>query len=131
MKKKESNYPMPIREWSKDDRPREKLLKYGEHILNPSMLSAMLALWHFRLPVEAPSARPGARSHKKLSWFVKIMLPIVLMNFGTLLILLNNSKPQGNERTRGEGRVTLLEQVGPEARGLRRKATKSNRATHA
>jgi hypothetical protein len=23
---------MPIQEWSKDDRPREKLLKYGEHI---------------------------------------------------------------------------------------------------
>jgi len=22
---------MPIREWSEDDRPREKLLKYGEH----------------------------------------------------------------------------------------------------
>jgi len=37
--KKESNYPMPIREWSGDDRPREKLLKYGEHTLNPSVLS--------------------------------------------------------------------------------------------
>ena len=30
--KKESKYPIPIREWSEDDRPREKLLKYGEHI---------------------------------------------------------------------------------------------------
>jgi len=32
MTKKESKYPMPIREWSEDDRPREKLLNYGEHI---------------------------------------------------------------------------------------------------
>jgi len=32
MTKKESHYPMPIREWSEDDRPREKLLKYGECI---------------------------------------------------------------------------------------------------
>jgi len=24
---------MPIREWSEDDRPQEKLLKYGEHTL--------------------------------------------------------------------------------------------------
>ena len=31
MKKKEAKYPIPIREWSEDDRPREKLLKYGEH----------------------------------------------------------------------------------------------------
>jgi len=41
MTKKESKYPMPIREWSVDDRPREKLLKYGEHSLNPSVLSAL------------------------------------------------------------------------------------------
>jgi len=33
MKKKEAKYPIPIREWSEDDRPREKLLKYGEHTL--------------------------------------------------------------------------------------------------
>jgi hypothetical protein len=46
---------MPIREWSEDDRPREKLLKYGEHTLNPSVLSAMLALWNFRQRAEAPS----------------------------------------------------------------------------
>lgn len=31
MKKKEAKYPIPIREWSEDNRPREKLLKYGEH----------------------------------------------------------------------------------------------------
>ena len=31
MKKKASKYPIPIGEWSEDDRPREKLLKYGEH----------------------------------------------------------------------------------------------------
>jgi len=34
MKKKEVEYPLPIREWSEDDRPREKLLKYGEHTLS-------------------------------------------------------------------------------------------------
>ena len=28
---KHARYPIPIREWSEDDRPREKLLKYGEH----------------------------------------------------------------------------------------------------
>ena len=33
MTKKEAKYPLPIREWSEDDRPREKLLKYGEHTL--------------------------------------------------------------------------------------------------
>jgi len=27
MTKKEAKYPLPIREWSEDDRPREKLLK--------------------------------------------------------------------------------------------------------
>jgi len=31
MTKKITKYPIPIREWSEDDRPREKLLKYGEH----------------------------------------------------------------------------------------------------
>jgi hypothetical protein len=30
MKKKEAKYPIPIREWSEDDRPRENLLKYRE-----------------------------------------------------------------------------------------------------
>jgi DNA repair protein RadC len=40
--KKESNYPMPIREWSEDDRPREKLLKYGEHTLSNAELSAIM-----------------------------------------------------------------------------------------
>jgi len=34
MKKKEAKYPIPIREWSEDNRPREKLLKYGEHTLS-------------------------------------------------------------------------------------------------
>ena len=43
MKKKLSKYPMPIREWSEDDRPREKLLKYGEHILsNADFLAIMI-----------------------------------------------------------------------------------------
>jgi hypothetical protein len=32
--KKESKYPLPIREWSENDRPREKLLKEGEHTLS-------------------------------------------------------------------------------------------------
>jgi len=43
MTKNKSLYPMPIREWSEDDRPREKLLKYGEHTLNTSVLSALFA----------------------------------------------------------------------------------------
>ena len=34
MKKTKAKYPLPIREWSEDDRPREKLLKYGEHTLS-------------------------------------------------------------------------------------------------
>jgi len=43
MKKKEkAKYPLPIREWSKDDRPREKLLKYGEHALSNAELLAIL-----------------------------------------------------------------------------------------
>jgi len=42
MKKKESKYPMPIREWSEDDRPREKLLKYGEHTLSNAELLAIM-----------------------------------------------------------------------------------------
>ncbi|MBW2650652.1 MAG: hypothetical protein JRC66_06525, partial [Deltaproteobacteria bacterium] len=35
-------YPIPIREWSEDDRPREKLLKYGEHTLSNVELLAIL-----------------------------------------------------------------------------------------
>ena len=43
MKKKLSKYPIPIREWSEDDRPREKLLKYGEHTLsNAELLGIMI-----------------------------------------------------------------------------------------
>jgi len=55
MTKNKSLYPMPIREWSEDDRPREKLLKYGEHTLNTSVLSALFAPWNFRQRAEAPS----------------------------------------------------------------------------
>ena len=42
MKKKETKYPLPIREWSEDDRPREKLLKYGEHTLSNAELLAIM-----------------------------------------------------------------------------------------
>ncbi|MBW2631398.1 MAG: DNA repair protein RadC [Deltaproteobacteria bacterium] len=35
-------YPIPIREWAEDDRPREKLLKYGEHALSNAELLAIL-----------------------------------------------------------------------------------------
>jgi len=42
MKKKEAKYPIPIREWSEDDRPREKLLKYGEHTLSNAELLAIM-----------------------------------------------------------------------------------------
>ena len=43
MTKKEAKYPLPIREWSEDDRPREKLLRYGEHALsNPELLAIMI-----------------------------------------------------------------------------------------
>jgi len=35
-------YPIPIREWSEDDRPREKLLKYGERALSNAELLAIL-----------------------------------------------------------------------------------------
>lgn len=44
MIKKESSmqYPVPIREWSEDDRPREKLLKHGEHTLSNAELLAIL-----------------------------------------------------------------------------------------
>ena len=42
MKKTKAKYPLPIREWSEDDRPREKLLKYGEHTLSNAELLAIL-----------------------------------------------------------------------------------------
>ena len=42
MKTEKSSYPMPIREWSEDDRPREKLLKYGEHALSNAELLAIM-----------------------------------------------------------------------------------------
>ena len=42
MKNKEAKYPIPIREWSEDDRPREKLLKYGEHTLSNAELLAIM-----------------------------------------------------------------------------------------
>jgi len=40
--KKVAKYPIPIREWSEDDRPREKLLKYGEHTLSNAELLAIM-----------------------------------------------------------------------------------------
>jgi len=40
--KNKSKYPMPIREWSEDDREREKLLKYGEHTLSNAELLAIM-----------------------------------------------------------------------------------------
>jgi DNA repair protein RadC len=43
MKKKEkAKYPISICNWSEDDRPREKLLKYGEHTLSNAELLAIL-----------------------------------------------------------------------------------------
>ena len=42
MQKTKAKYPLPIREWSEDDRPREKLLKYGEHTLSNAELLAIL-----------------------------------------------------------------------------------------
>ncbi len=35
-------YPNAIRNWPEDDRPREKLLKYGEHTLSNAELLAIL-----------------------------------------------------------------------------------------
>ena len=35
-------YPLSIRNWPDDDRPREKLLKYGEHVLSNAELLAIL-----------------------------------------------------------------------------------------
>jgi DNA repair protein RadC len=42
MKKKSKKYPVSIRNWAEDDRPREKLLKYGEHALSNAELLAIL-----------------------------------------------------------------------------------------
>jgi DNA repair protein RadC len=42
MKKSSEPYPLPIREWSEEDRPREKLIKYGEHTLSTAELLAIL-----------------------------------------------------------------------------------------
>jgi len=42
MTKKEAKYPLPIREWSEDDRPREKLLKYGEHTISHCVFERVL-----------------------------------------------------------------------------------------
>ncbi len=39
--KKKAKYPPPIREWSEDDRPLEKLLKYGEHTLSNAELQGL------------------------------------------------------------------------------------------
>ena len=41
-KSKIKKYPFSIRNWPEDDRPREKLLKYGEHVLSNSELLAIL-----------------------------------------------------------------------------------------
>ena len=42
MKKKSKKYPVSIRNWAEEDRPREKLLKYGEHVLSNAELLAIL-----------------------------------------------------------------------------------------
>jgi len=43
MKKKDkAQYPVSTHNWSESDRPGEKLLKYGEHILNNAELLAIL-----------------------------------------------------------------------------------------
>ncbi len=39
---KKVRYPIPIREWLEDDRPREKLLRHGEHTLSNAELLAIL-----------------------------------------------------------------------------------------
>jgi len=57
MKTQKSSYPMPIREWSEDDRPREKLLKYGEHALSNAELLAIM----IRTGVQGKSAVDLAR----------------------------------------------------------------------
>jgi hypothetical protein len=58
MTKKESKYPIPIREWSEDDRPREKLLKYGEHTLS-NVYPACPVGRNYRTGVESITIPPG------------------------------------------------------------------------
>jgi len=41
-KSETKKYPLSIRNWPEDDRPREKLLKYGEHVLSDTELLAIL-----------------------------------------------------------------------------------------
>jgi len=41
MKKTKAKYPLPIREWPEDDRPREKLLKYCEYTLSNAELQEL------------------------------------------------------------------------------------------
>ena len=36
------NYPLSIRNWPENDRPREKLLKFGEHNLSNAELLAII-----------------------------------------------------------------------------------------
>ncbi len=38
----QKKYPLSIRNWPEDDRPREKLLKFGEHVLSNAELLAIL-----------------------------------------------------------------------------------------
>jgi len=38
----QKKYPLSIRNWPEDDRPREKLLKHGEHVLSNAELLAIL-----------------------------------------------------------------------------------------
>ncbi len=42
MGEQDSNYTVAIREWSEEDRPREKLLKYGEQTLSNAELIAII-----------------------------------------------------------------------------------------
>lgn len=42
MGEQDSNYTVAIREWSEEDRPREKLLKYGEQALSNAELIAII-----------------------------------------------------------------------------------------
>jgi len=40
--KETKKYPLSIRNWPEDDRPREKLLKYGEQVLSNAELLAIV-----------------------------------------------------------------------------------------
>jgi len=72
MKKKEAKYPIPIREWSEDDRPREKLLKYGEHTLsNAELLAIMIRTGHqekAQLMLEGNKSANSRMSLKSISY---------------------------------------------------------------